>query len=63
MLRTGLFNERIETTGAEVAFDLPIPKLLVELCEPLAESTEILGRELADGPLDLFNAVHADTLP
>ena len=56
MLRAGLFNVGIEATSAKVAFDLPIPKVRFEFCEPLAETTKILGRELADGPFELFNA-------
>jgi len=63
MLRPGLINEGIETTGANVSFDLPIPKVLLERCEPLAEATKLVGRELADSSLDLFNAAHALTLP
>lgn len=63
MLRAGLFDEGIETTGAEVAFDLSIPQLCFEFREPLAEPTEVIGWELADGTFDLFNAAHADTLP
>jgi len=49
MLRAGLVDEGIETTGAEITFDLPIPEILVERSKPLAEATKVPGRELADG--------------
>jgi hypothetical protein len=62
MLRAGLFNEGIETTGAEIAFDLSIPELCFELHKPLAEPTKILGRKLADCLFDLFHG-HTNTLP
>jgi len=62
MLCAGFLDKGIEATSAEVAFDLPIPPLCFELREPLAETTKLLGRELADGPLELFNG-HIDSLP
>ena len=62
MLCAAFLDEGIEATSAEVALDLPIPPLCFELREPLAETTKLLGRELADGPLELFNG-HVDSLP
>lgn len=63
MLRAGLFNESIETTRAEITFDLPIPTLCIKFRKPLPEPTKVLGRELAHGPLNVFYATHASNLP
>lgn len=63
MLGAGLFDEGIETAGTEITFDLPIPEILVERCEPLAEATKIRGGELADSSFDLFDTAHGFTLP
>ena len=62
MVFNSLIGQFIQLAGADVFFDLAIPLLCVELGEPLAESSQIIRRELRHSHFDVVKGAHTLSL-
>jgi hypothetical protein len=51
-----LSKECIETSGFQVLFDPLVPDLYVVIFEPAHQLSQVLGRQLSDGPFNLLDA-------
>jgi hypothetical protein len=55
-----LFGELIKLARLGIALDLLVEKLGLKLIEPGTKLGELLGRQLGDGFLDVFNCDHSN---
>jgi hypothetical protein len=53
------FRQRVELPCFYVRFELPVPQMRVELGEPAPELRKLLGRQLLDLLLEIFDFAHA----
>src|SRR5689334_6128171 len=58
----GFVGELVETAGGNIFLELPVPSRAVKFCEPRAQASQLLGRQLLDRPLDLKCRAHVDIL-
>jgi hypothetical protein len=57
-----LLRQRIELAGLDVGGDLLVPLFRLELLEPFAELSKIVGRKLRNGGFDFLDCTHIKSL-